>query len=104
MVSIERIQEVVKDELRLKLRAYEKYDFYCTINDTVYVRGNSHNKTWYISLNKLTKKYNIALTSYTLDSEKELRELIKKFKKVRKMIWNIEKKQSWLRRLSMKAI
>ena len=86
MISIERIQEVVKEELRLKLEPYEKNDFWCTINDTVYVRSNSHNKTWYISLNKLTKKYNIALTSYTLDSEKELRELIKKFEKVSKMI------------------
>lgn len=87
MISVERIQEVVKDELRLKLEPYEKNDFYCTINDTVYVRGNSHNKTWFISLNKSTKKYNIALTSYTLDSEKELRELIKKFKKARKIIY-----------------
>ena len=87
MISIERIQEVVKDELRLKLEPYEKNDFYCTINDTVYVRGNSHNKTWFISLNKLTKKnFNIALTAYSLDSEKELRELIKKFKKARKII------------------
>ena len=87
MISIERIQEVVKDELRLKLEPYEKNDFWCTINDTVYVRGNSHNKTWFISLNKLTKKnFNIALTAYSLDSEKELRELIKKFKKARKMI------------------
>jgi len=88
MISIERIQEVVKEELRLKLEPYEKNDFYCTINDTVYVRGNSLNKTtWFISLNKLTKKnFNIALTAYSLDSEKELRELIKKFKKARKMI------------------
>ena len=87
MISIERIQEVVKEELRLKLEPYEKNDFYCTITDTVYVSGNSHNKTWFISLNKSTKKYTIALTSYTLDSEKELRELIKKFKKARKIIY-----------------
>ena len=87
MISIERIQEVVKEELRLKLEPYEKNDFWCTINDTVYVRGNHHNKTWFISLNKLTKKnFNIALTAYSLDTEKELRELIKKFKKARKLI------------------
>ena len=88
MISIERIQEVVKDELRLKLEPCEKSDSYCTINDTVYVRGNSHNKTWFISLNKSTKKnFNIALTAYSLDTEKELRELIKKFKKARKIIY-----------------
>ena len=95
MISIERIQEVVKEELRLRLdpynkirpEPYEKSVFYCTINDQVYVRDNPHNKTWYISLNKLTKKqHQITLTSYTLDSEKELRELIKKFKKARELI------------------
>lgn len=83
LISIETIKAIIKKEFRVNL--YEQRSgVYMSKSNLVYVNLN-HN-TIYVSLECEKKGCLLEITNHRITTEKELLDLIKKFKKVRKMI------------------
>ena len=82
-LTIERIKEIIKEELRVEL--YEmRSGIYMSKADLVYV--NLKYATIYVSLECEKKGYSLKIRKHRVTTEKELLDLVKKFKKVREMI------------------
>ena len=91
LISIETIKAIIKKELGINLYQ-RKTDPNCyhskNINHSVirnddFLRG----KCWYVAFQKETKSgVDLELMNHAVKTEKELLDLIRKFKKVRKMI------------------
>lgn len=79
-LTIERIEEIIKEEFRVKL--YKKGSgIYMSKAELVYV--NLEYTTIYVSLECTKKGYSLELRKVRITAEKELLDLIKKFKKLR---------------------
>ena len=85
MLTIEEIKAIVKKEFGLNLEDTGRC--YVTKNNTVYVAEGRSYDVWVVSFEKTTKgNVVLELTSHQLATEKELKSLIRKFKKLRKLI------------------
>lgn len=83
LISIETIKAIIKKEFRVNL--YElRSGVYMSKANLVYV--NFDYNTVYVSLECKKKGCLLEITNHRITTEKELLDLIKKFKKVRKMI------------------
>jgi len=83
LISIETIKEIIKKEFRVNL--YEQLSgIYMSKANLVCVNLNYN--TIYVSLECEKKGIDLELKNYYVKTEKDLLDLIKKFKKVRKMI------------------
>jgi len=82
-LTIERIKEIIKEELRVKL--YEMCSgIYMSKADLVYV--SLRYSRIYVSLECEKKGCSLEIRKHRVATEKELLDLVRKFKKVRKMI------------------
>ena len=82
-LTIERIKEIIKTEFRCNL--YEKDSYvYVSKADLVYV--SLRYSAIYVSLECEKKGCTLEIRKYRITTEKELLDLIKKFKKARKAI------------------
>ena len=87
MLTIEEIKEIVKKEFHINLEQYETDETYMSKSDLFYASKVRNDKEWYVSLEKTSKmKQNLTLTHHHITTIKELKSLIRKFKKLRKMI------------------
>ncbi|MDY0141650.1 MAG: hypothetical protein RBR97_07145 [Bacteroidales bacterium] len=86
LISIETIKAIIKKELGINLyqrKVYPTHYHSKSLNHSVMKSGSC----WFISLQKETKSgVDLELVNHSVKTEKELLDLIKKFKKVRKMI------------------
>ena len=79
-LTIERIKEIIKEEFRVNL--YEQHSgIYMSKSDLIYV--NLSYPGVYVSINSERKGYSLEVKNYRIINEKELLDLIKKFKKLR---------------------
>ena len=91
LINIETIKANIKKELGINLYPrktdpnwyHSKNINHSVIKNVDFLRG----ECWYVSLQKETKSgVDLELTNHAVKTEKELLDLIRKFKKVRKMI------------------
>ena len=88
LISIETIKAIIKKELGVNLYfnggvGYESY-YSKSLNYSV---SRFYDKKWFIKFSKETKSgVDLELVNHNVKTEKELLDLIRKFKKVRKMI------------------
>ena len=87
IISIETIKAIIKKELGVKLYCNEGLDI-----DYYFSKNLNHSvidiKTrWFVKFGKETKSgVNLEMFNHSVKTEKDLIDLIRKFKKVRKMI------------------
>ena len=93
LISIETIKAIIKKELGVNLYYNEglntDIDSYYSKNINYSVLDFKYRKDdrWFVRLSKDTKSgVNLELVNHNVKTEKDLLDLIKKFKKVRKMI------------------
>ena len=95
LISIETIQAIIKKELGVNLHNRERWGkTYCSSkNNNVYIaettdfRNIYFKEAWLIEFSKRTKSgVDLEIRNHFVKTEKELLDLIKKFKKVRKLI------------------
>ena len=91
LISIETIKAIIKEELGVNLYCDEErvMDYYFSGNLNYSVMGTKHynNERWFVRLSKETKSgVNLEMVNRYVKTEKDLLDLIIKFKKVRKMI------------------
>lgn len=91
LISIETVKAIIKKELGINLYNDEgrdrNYYYSKNLNHCVVPTKTIDNKRWLVKFSK-EKKSGVALEikSFNVKTEKDLLDLIKKFKKVRKMI------------------
>jgi len=87
IISIETIKAIIKKELGVKLYCNKVIDI-----DYYFSKNLNHSvidiKTrWFVNFGKATKSgVNLEMINHSVKTEKDLIDLIRKFKKVRKMI------------------
>lgn len=91
LISIETIKAIIKKELGVNLYFEERVDidyyFSKNLKYSVMNTKTSNYESWFVRLSKETKSgVNLELINHNVKTEKELLDLIKKFKKVRKML------------------
>lgn len=93
LISIETIKAIIKKELGVNLYYNESLNtdidsYYSNnLNYSVMDTKTYNDKRWFVRLSKETKSgVNLELVNHNVKTEKELLDLIRKFKKVRKMI------------------
>ena len=87
MLTIEEIKEIVKKEFGVNLEQYESDETYMTKSDLFYASKRMNHNVWFISLEKNTKaRTSLTFENHQITTAKELKTLIRKFKKLRKMI------------------
>ena len=91
LISIETIKAIIKKEFGVNL--YDNggisYDSYYSknLNHSVMRTKTFNDKSWFVTFSKETKSgVNLEMVNHHVKTEKDLLDLIKKFKKVRKMI------------------
>jgi len=91
LISIETIKAIIKKELGVNLYnthnpVIEHYQSK-NLNHSVLDIKSYKDKRWFVKFNKETKSgVNLELVNYNVKTEKDLLDLIRKFKKARKMI------------------
>ncbi len=92
LISIETIKAIIKKELGVNLyrsnATYGEYYYSKNLNHSVVKNENFlYGKCWYVSLQKETKSgVDLEMVNHNVKTEKDLLDLIRKFKKVRKLI------------------
>ncbi len=91
LISIETIKAIIKKELGVNLYCNEgldmDYHYSKNLNHSVMDMKGYKDRGWFVKFRKETKSgVNLELVNHNVKTEKELLDLIKKFKKVRKMI------------------
>ena len=91
LISIETIKAIIKKELGVKLYCNEVIDidyyFSKNLNHSVIDIKTLNDKRWFVNFGKETKSgVNLEMINHSVKTEKDLIDLIRKFKKVRKMI------------------
>ena len=91
LISIETIKAIIKKELGVNLYSshaiYGEYYQSKNLNHSVMGTKTYDAKRWYVKFSKETKSgVDLEIRNHYVKTEKELLDLIKKFKKVRKMI------------------
>ena len=93
LISIETIKAIIKKELGVNLYYNESLNtdinsYYSNnLNYSVMDTQTYNDNRWFVRLSKETKSgVNLEMVNHSVKTEKDLLDLIRKFKKVRKMI------------------
>ena len=94
LISIETVKAIIKKELGINLyqrKTDPSWYHSKTLNHSVVKNdGFLCGECWFVAFQKETKSgVDLEIKNYYVKTEKELLDLIRKFKKVRKMIWVI---------------
>lgn len=94
LVSIETIKTIIKEELGVNIYRHDtrSYTYYASKKDNIYISESTdfmnYRKAWFVEFSKETKSgVDLEIRNHYVKTEKQLIDLIKKFKKVRKLIW-----------------
>ena len=88
LISIETIKAIIKKELGVNLYNSDTYDGeYYHSKILNYSVSRFYNNRWFVKLSKETKSgVDLEMVNHNVKTEKDLLDLIRKFKKVRKVI------------------